>query len=359
LANSSIKFSIYYESVILGLDQGQINIDASNEAKLLADFNYIADTYFENPNYLRIDDKPVIFLYLSGIYSGDFKGVFSRIRSALSERNIEVFLVGDEVGWSEQTGEHMEFLDAVSPYITLPRKIQEGEYPGNGDFFADLSVQIGEWEKTANPLGLLVIPDAIPGFSNRHGSLPGFAVPRQTEKDNEGTSMLEEYIKVILPFVEPEHKMIMITSWNEWHEDTQVEPTVVTVSTDQDISPSGSLYTWNYTYEGYGIKNLEVIRSLLASELPHVDSTLNNRPSVRRPMPLRIYPNPVQDFVTIETEKSGPYFMEFFSLNGKILLSEQIEGPFHEIDISGFPQGAYFISVTSKDLVAKERIIKL
>jgi hypothetical protein len=358
LADTSIKFSIYYESAILGLDQGQILIDQSNEGLLIADFNYIADTYFGHPNYLRINDKPVIFIYLSGIYSGNFKEAFTRVRLEMSARGYEVFLVGDEVGWGETSVSHMDFLDAVSPYIVLPRQIQQGEYPGNGDFFADLSVQAGEWEKAARTAGRFVIPSVIPGFNNRSVSGSGFAVPRQTYEGGTGTSMLEEYIKVMLPFIEPEHKMVMITSWNEWHEDTQVEPTIVTSSTDQDVSAGGDYYTWDYTYEGYGNKNLKVIRRLLASELPDTDFTTHIRSSIKEPGELEIYPNPTKGLVNIEIGEQGSYQIEITSLNGQVLYSKMITESIHQIDLSAFRNGLYLITIKSNKFFTTRRISK-
>jgi hypothetical protein len=358
IANSSVKFSIYYESAKLGFSQDGIHIDELEEEQLVADFHYIADTYFDHPNYLRINDNPVVFLYLSGIYSGNFKQAFARIRSELSAKGFELYLIGDEVGWYEASGSHMEFLDAVSPYIILPRKIEQGAYPGNGNFFADLSVRMGEWENTAHPLGLVVIPGVNPGFSNRTGSSSGFAVPRQIDSGDSGTSLLEEYIKVALSFVEPEQRMIMITSWNEWHEDTQVEPTVVTQATRQDISAGGDYHTWNFEYEGYGFQNLELIRTLLASELPETDFTISTGSPIERTGRWEIYPNPTHGAIRIEAEQSGMYLIELYAINGQLLYNKQFEGTYHQVDLSSLPKGIYFITIRSKVAVVTRKVIK-
>lgn len=365
LDSSSVKFSIYYESALLGIDQGQIPIDESDEAYLVADFNYIADTYFEHPNYLRVNDKPVIFIYLSGIYSGDFKEAFTRVRSEISARGFEVFLVGDEVGWGETSVSHMEFLDAVSPYIVLPRQIQEGEYPGNRSFFADLSVQAGEWEMAAGPSGKFIIPGVIPGFNNRIVSADGFAVPRQTGEGESGTSMLEEYIRVMLPFVDPELKMIMITSWNEWHEDTQVEPTVVTPPTSQDVSAGGDYYTWNYTYEGYGFQNLEVIRKWLAGELPEPDYTNGARSSISRTGELEIYPNPAHSALSLMYTVSEPgiFSVEVYDIMGQRVLSLLREyrdpGTYHqEFNIQQLGEGFYILQMNSGKFAVVKKLLK-
>ncbi len=47
------------------------------------------------------------------------------------------------------------------------------------------------------------------------------------------------------------------------------------------------------------------------------------------------------------------------SLNGQLLYSDKIEGPTHQIDLSSFQKGLYFITVRSRDYVWTEKIIKL
>ena len=71
------------------------------------------------------------------------------------------------------------------------------------------------------------------------------------------------------------------------------------------------------------------------------------------------YPNPVNDILTVETSQPGQHFIEITSLNGQLLYSDKIEGPTHQIDLSSFEKGLYFITVRAKDFVKTEKIIKL
>jgi hypothetical protein len=79
--------------------------------------------------------------------------------------------------------------------------------------------------------------------------------------------MLAEMIRMFRPFVDSQRRLMMITSWNEWHEDTQIEPVVDAPPTAVDESSAGDNHTAGYAYEGYGLKPLRVVADLLASEL--------------------------------------------------------------------------------------------
>jgi hypothetical protein len=72
-----------------------------------------------------------------------------------------------------------------------------------------------------------------------------------------------------------------------------------------------------------------------------------------------IYPNPVMDAITVETNDPGQYTIEITSLNGQLLYNTNMEGPTFQIDISSFEKGVYFITVRSRDYVRTEKIIKL
>jgi hypothetical protein len=359
IENTPVKFTVYYESAYLGIDPDGIHIAGAKEEQLVSDFHHIADTYFAHPNFLRVDDKPVVFIYLFGLYSGDYQQAFSRIRSELQAKGYGLFLVGDEAGWNRPSAAHIQPLDAISPYIVFGHPLYMG-YPLHREFFGDVTMQAREWEEVVHAEAKHVIPAVHPGFNGRDAD-PGLIGARQSEAGAASTSMLEEFIRVMRPFVDPQLKMIMITSWNEWHEDTQIEPTIVTASTSTDNTPSGSLYTQGFSYEGYGLKNLEVIRKLLASELTPDGGT--------PPLTVELYqnyPNPFNPATTIVYYLPQPSRVKLvvYNVAGQ-LVETLVDGPRGEgfqseiWSPSNIGSGVYFVKLTAGEQSSAKKLVLL
>jgi hypothetical protein len=266
LAGSTVQFTVFYESPLLGpLQDGRQVIDPAKEERLVADFRYLARTFFGHPNFLRIDGRPVVFFYLSHTLGGNYAQAFNRIRAELQVMGHSLFLIGDEMTWGEPDSSRLAFLDGVTSYIMYGNAAHEG-YPLDREFYADISRKVLAWETVVNDRGKLFIPVVHPGFNNRTENPLAYVAPRQMSAGASLTSTYEEYLKVMRPFADPRLKMIMITSWNEWHEDTQIEPAISTLPTAEDRSGSGR-HTQNYTYQGYGTAFLEITREFLASGL--------------------------------------------------------------------------------------------
>ena len=54
-------------------------------------------------------------------------------------------------------------------------------------------------------------------------------------------------------------RILMVTSWNEWHEDTQIEPVEKGGVTWLDGSETGEAFSEGLDYEGYGERYLEIL----------------------------------------------------------------------------------------------------
>jgi glycoprotein endo-alpha-1,2-mannosidase len=106
-----------------------------------------------------------------------------------------------------------------------------------------------------------VIPDISVGFNDRGVRLATNhpAQPRQWLPGEGPASTLDHLFRcVAVPELDPRLPMIMVTSWNEWNEDTGIEP-IPGTPTHTDDSPSGSDYTEGYTYGGEGSSAIDTL----------------------------------------------------------------------------------------------------
>jgi hypothetical protein len=107
------------------------------------------------------------------------------------------------------------------------------------------------------------------------------------------------------------------------------------------------------TYWLYAVSEDHLVSS--SKEVSYHGVGINNKT-----MPhLGLFPNPTRDILTIETEHPAHYSIVITSLNGQQILYGEMEGTSHQIDLSSFQKGAYFITVRSKDFVTTRKIIKL
>ena len=74
---------------------------------------------------------------------------------------------------------------------------------------------------------------------------------------------------------------------------------------------------------------------------------------------LSVYPNPVSNLVTMQTAIPGHYNIKIISLSGQKIFETELEGTTHQLDLSSFQKGVYFITIRSKDFVTTRKIIKL
>jgi len=73
----------------------------------------------------------------------------------------------------------------------------------------------------------------------------------------------------------------------------------------------------------------------------------------------RIYPNPTNAILTLESKSIAPLSIEITSLNGQQIFSTNTIGTQNTIDLTSFQKGSYIIIIKSKDFVTTRKIIKL
>jgi hypothetical protein len=213
----SIKFSIFYETVGL---LGRINSATEVRETLFRNVLYLASVYFHHPQYLRIEGKPVLIFYAAQILheklGAGFESVFQELRALIRrEEGLDLYLIGDVIQDPKPTRNDEVFLrtfDAVTMYC-----------PILATHYDQLITKVGKmyeaWRLRAEKFGTAFIPTAFPGFDNRESRWreKPIVVPRSVDG-------FEKFCQMAKRYVDPRIKMVMVTTFNEWHDGTAVEP---------------------------------------------------------------------------------------------------------------------------------------
>ncbi|MDP1621051.1 MAG: FISUMP domain-containing protein [Bacteroidales bacterium] len=73
---------------------------------------------------------------------------------------------------------------------------------------------------------------------------------------------------------------------------------------------------------------------------------------------LNLFPNPAFDHIIIDITTSQKINISIYSLTGKLLVQQMVDGRKNEIDVSALSKGIYIIHVTGTDWKAQRKLIK-
>ncbi|NEU58612.1 glycoside hydrolase family 99-like domain-containing protein [Halorussus sp. MSC15.2] len=213
---TEVDFHILYEPFgTLDGEPGSIDLDnPSNRRQLVEDFAYLDRTYFGRENYLQIDDKPVVFMYTTGSFHGDIESALAAVRDTVSEG---VYLIADFVDWRRpplpRHRQLMRSFDAVSSY-----NMYKPYEDINRNFAQRMARFYPSWLLAAKESDVDFLPMVTPGFNNTD-------VP-DTDKPvlKRSFSQFETVCELTKQYLDPRLDAVYVTSFNEWHENTQIEP---------------------------------------------------------------------------------------------------------------------------------------
>jgi glycoprotein endo-alpha-1,2-mannosidase len=256
---ASLRFAVHYESTGRFGDPNHPNLKNWEE-----DLKYLEEHYFSHPNYLRINDRPVLFVYLSRVFLRD-QG--AAIVQAARARPSGIFIVGDDVFGPEYRAEWAQKFDAVTAYDVYGQS--SGVHGSTRQAMNQLATNYREARQAANQVGTAFIPAVSPGFNDtviRNGHP---VMPRRFKDQGEGADgdVFRDMIAIAaIPNLDPRcGRLMMVTSFNEWYEDSQIEATVGNQpSTAYDLSSSKSKFTAEAQYEDYGNRYLEILAQSFA-----------------------------------------------------------------------------------------------
>jgi glycoprotein endo-alpha-1,2-mannosidase len=255
-----LRYAILYEAT------GRLgSFDNPDYRHLVDDFAYLEKTYFSDANYLHVDDKPVVFIYLTREY---FRNRGHAELAALRKRVKNVFIVGDDVFGGEYRPEWAKQFDAVTSYDIYGQSTSQ--HQATIKAVEALASNYANARRAANSVGTAFIPAVAPGYNDtaeRPGH-PGTARYIINDSNSKEGDLFRAMIRqAALPHLDSAcGRLMMVTSFNEWYEDSQIEPTVGNQpATLQDSSESGSFYTMGDRYADYGPLYLDILAEEIRS----------------------------------------------------------------------------------------------
>lgn len=207
--DAGVKVTYFYES-LRHAQKGLVRPSALPE--IIKELHDVRNE-MENECWLRVDGKPVLMIYVTRCFT-DPK-MFSAIRKEMGD----VFLVGDELFWGDISPERLSSFDAVTSYnLYVKKRISSGSPEEVAkSYLADAHVRMASHTDQCKKVGIPVWGCAMPGY-NDSGVRPQKQHPPVDRLDG-------KFFKQSLSNAKAESSgAMMICSFNEWYEDTQIEP---------------------------------------------------------------------------------------------------------------------------------------
>lgn len=220
LEEAAFRFALHYETPIaLGLRPDK-PIDLAAKLpdgtvagdRLSEHFDHLAETYLRHPQYLRYDGKAVVMVYL--VRNMENAGPYLKtVRERLAGRGVELYLIADVMYW-ERPGELdwaflQEHFQAVTAYNMYHRP----------EFLSGVKRQYEATDRAARARGLRMIPNVMPGYNDTRLRGAG-----RTTIDRVGGAFYRDYWRLASEHVRHDQPFLLITTFNEWHEGTEIEP---------------------------------------------------------------------------------------------------------------------------------------
>jgi hypothetical protein len=227
--SKDIKIAILYEGLkfkTTGNPQKPWERDISdphNLEILLSDFKYLADNYFNDENYFRIEGKPVVYIYGSATYINT-KDALEKLQEIMREKiGKEVFLISDHVTPHFFPGQKPEWEREARSFegttSWLGGYSPSGEYLG-GSYEVQIDKMYSEWFKWTLENKKLHMPSTTPEFDNRYVKWGNpTSIPLERSPEN-----FRKRLEIILKYTNYP-RVISLGTWNDFFESTTLEPT--------------------------------------------------------------------------------------------------------------------------------------
>ena len=214
-ARHGMKACIYYETV----PRPQTPQTAA------ADIVRVLEKYGAHRAHLKVGGRPVVFIYGRALNELGLSGWHEAIQAVQSGHEGGVTAIGDQFSYGSA-----RVFDGVHTYNTagLLRGLSLEQV---GRWSAET---YAPWVRLADQAGAISTITVIPGYDDTKIRTPGLAVERY-----DGQSYRTQWAQAI----DADPHWVLITSFNEWHEGSEIEPSSEYGHTYLDLTGE---YAWRF-----------------------------------------------------------------------------------------------------------------
>jgi hypothetical protein len=204
----SFKVGVYYEAY---------RSPPLDQASMANELIYFVQKYSNSPALLKINGRPVIFIYRAEENEPEF---WAEVRTLVEASVGKVFLVGNL-----NDPKYVSVFDGFHMYLGLDAGAMRNVYRmyteqmGFATDTTDLATALTEMQNTGHLIvhEKLTCGTASPGYDDSKTRSPATIVDRTSG---------ELYRAAWNAIKESDVKCALVGTWNEWHEGTEIEPSV-------------------------------------------------------------------------------------------------------------------------------------
>ena len=193
---AGLAVTIYYETVP----------GPQTPGSAAADLLRLLEAYAEHPAWLRVEGRPVVFIYGRAVGQLRLDGWLRTITLVHQKHPKPVVFVGDRISQPAA-----RLFDGIHTYNTAGSLRDKNV----AEVRAWCREQFPHWVTTARARRRISTVTVIPGYDDTKIRKPGLVVPRW-----EGRSYRAQWEEAIAAAPD----WVLVTSWNEWHEGSEIEP---------------------------------------------------------------------------------------------------------------------------------------
>lgn len=241
---NKVRWCIFYDLVLRILQTPGLDVDLSNGMDFddpdvydtfVADFEHFAEKYFSQPEYLKVDGRPVMYIWGTWNATGRYSQAFQEAREKVADLGFDVYIVGDIIRADQLNRRLATAYDANTNFLFF----MPGARPVSdvGEAATNLDGILSQWERHISGLRVDGREDEVvlqPGFAPQYDDRIFRAINNMGSPTYIPAASRRQVVQMAM--VVRDHaasvgsegwKLVWLNTWNNWAETTTFEPTAV------------------------------------------------------------------------------------------------------------------------------------